>query len=96
MEYNLIVRDEALYDIFKGYDWYEGKKDGLGERFTNEVDEYIEYIHKNPFHYQIKTKNQREGVLKVFPYVIIYEIIKKDVVVFAVFPTSDNPDKKTA
>jgi plasmid stabilization system protein ParE len=39
-------------------------------------------------------KNVRQAALKRFPYVIVYEIIKAEVVVFAVFHTRRNPKLK--
>lgn len=94
MGYKLSVKEEAKQHIIDGFKWYEKKSNGLGNRFVNEVKEILDYIEKYPHHYQVKNKNQREGVLKIFPHVIIYEIMENEVVVFAVFPTKDNPDKK--
>ncbi|WP_203258198.1 type II toxin-antitoxin system RelE/ParE family toxin [Hyunsoonleella ulvae] len=94
MAYNLIVRDDALKDVFASYDWYEKKQIGLGKRFYTEVQKILGYIKQYPHHYQVKFKNIREGVLKIFPYVIIYEILDNDIIVYSVFPTKDNPDKK--
>ncbi|TXJ22616.1 MAG: hypothetical protein E6Q24_20760 [Chitinophagaceae bacterium] len=39
-------------------------------------------------------KNVRQAALKRFPYVIVYEIIKAEVVVFAVFHTRRNSKLK--
>ncbi len=97
MAYKLRFRDDARDDIVNGYKWYEDKKEGLGIRFIDEVEMEIDYISKYPEHFQIKTKNKyREAILKIFPYVIIYEIIKKknEVIVYSVFPTKDDPQKK--
>ena len=93
--YKLNVWEEAKSDIINGYKWYEEKRFGLGKEFANEVEQVLEYIEKYPEHYQIKyRKKYREAVLKRFPYLIIYEIIKNEVVVYSVFPSKDNPNKK--
>lgn len=97
MAYKLRVRDDARDDIVNGYKWYEDKKENLGIRFIDEVETVMVYISKYPEHFQIKIKNKyREAILKIFPYVIIYEIIKKknEVIVYSVFPTKDDPRKK--
>ena len=94
MDYKLSLREEAKRHITKGFVYYEEKSIGLGTRFVNEVEEILDYIEKYPRHYQIKYKNYREGILKVFPFVIIYEIFDREIIVYAVFPTKDNPNKK--
>lgn len=78
MAYNLLITKKAKQDIIDGFYWYESKSDGLGSRFVEEVEKTINYLHLFPLHYQIKyNKIFREAVLKIFPYVIIYETIKK-------------------
>jgi len=95
MGYKLDIWDDAKIEIFKGYKWYENKRFELGQEFINEVEETLEYIEKYPKHYQIKYKNKyREAVLKRFPYLIIYEIIENIIIVYSVFPSKDNPNKK--
>lgn len=94
MGYKLNVREEAKKNITDGFLFYEDKSVGLGARFVNEVEDILNYIESYPEHYQIKYKNYREGVLKVFPFVVIYEIFDKEIVVYAIFPTRDNPTKK--
>jgi len=94
MGYKIDVQKKALKDIDDAYYWYENKSVGLGIRFVKEVETMLIYIEKYPKHYQVKYKNYREGVLKVFPFVVIYEIINKKVVILSVFPTHGNPESK--
>lgn len=95
MVYNLNVREEAKEDIIDAYQWYEQKSIGLGKRFVDEVEEMLTYIENYPEHFQIKYKSKyREGVMRIFPYVVIYEIIDNTVVVFSVFPAKNDPKKK--
>jgi mRNA-degrading endonuclease RelE of RelBE toxin-antitoxin system len=95
MAYKLQITNKAKQDIIDGFYWYETKSNGLGGRFVEEVEKSLNYIHRYPLHFQIKYKNIfREAVLKIFPYVVIYEIIEKTVVVYSVFPTPMNPEKK--
>jgi len=95
MVYKLEIWNKAKIEIIEGYFWYVSKKSNLGFEFIEEVEEMFEYINKYPEHYQIKYKERyREAVLKRFPYLIIYEIIQQTMVVYAVFPTKDYPNKK--
>ena len=79
----------------KAYDWYEEQKQGLGEAFLTELDTCYLKLESHPNHYGKIKKNFRQVSLKRFPFVVVYEMIKKDVVVFAVFHTKRNPKRKT-
>jgi hypothetical protein len=94
MKYVLEIKEEAVIDIQKAYDYYEENRIGLGERFLNTLDYYFERIQKQPQHYQIRRKPYREAFVKDFPYLIIYEIIGANVIVYAVFNTYLDPKKK--
>ena len=92
--YSLIIKDRALRMTLEAYDWYEVQKKGLGEEFLAELDTSYKKIQTHPTFYSIIKKNYRQVSLKRFPYVIVYEIIKSQVIVFAVFHTSRNPGLK--
>ena len=94
MKYTLEIKEEAVIDIQKAYGYYEENKQGLGERFLETLEYYLERVEKYPLHYQIKRKPYREAFIKNFPYLIIYEIVDKNVIVYAVFNTFLNPKKK--
>lgn len=94
MEYQLEIKEEASLDIKQAYDYYEENKLGLGERFLDTLENYLQRVKQYPEHYQIKRSPYREAFIKDFPYVIIYEIEEKKVIVYAVFCTHKNPKKK--
>ena len=95
MAYNLEVKQEARKEIFDSFFYYTLKVNfEIAQRFIDEVDEILLYIEAYPEHFQVKHKKYREAVLKLFPYVFIYEIIGNSVIVYSLFPTKDNPDKK--
>lgn len=79
----------------KAYEWYEEQKQGLGEVFLTELDTCYRKLESHPNHYGKIKKSSRQVSLKRFPFVVVYEMIKKDVVVFAVFHTKRNPKHKT-
>lgn len=95
MKYHLIIKEEAYFDIEDAYLYYEENKLGLGELFLTTLENYLERVQLHPKHYQIKRKPFREAFIKDFPYVIIYEIENKNVIVYAVFCTYKNPKKKS-
>lgn len=76
------------------YWWYEEQLPGLGERLLKEIDACFDKLSQSPHYYSIANENYRQIILKYFPYKIIFEIIDQDVVIYAVFHTSRNPDKQ--
>lgn len=96
MKYLLEIKEEAFFDIKEAHFYYEEKRIGLGNLFLNTLETYLERIQKYPKQYQIQRKPYREAFLKKFPYLIIYEIEGNKIIVYAVFNTSKNPNKKPA
>lgn len=93
--HKLTIKKEAQIEIDEAIFYYEERQNGLGNPFSEQVDLYLEEIQNNPGHYQIKQKNYREAFIRRFPYVIVFEIIESEVIVYSVFHTSRNPAKKT-
>jgi len=94
MTYILEVKNEANIEIIEAYGYYEVKRIGLGEEFLEHLDLYFDRITANPEHFPQKRKPYREAFIKRFPFLIIYEIIEQKVIVYSVFNTWQNPDKK--
>ena len=92
--YSLIIKPRAILMTKDDYDWYEIQKTGLGEEFLDELEGVYHKLESHPEYFSKVKKNFRQIALKRFPFVIVYEIIKTEVVVFAVFHTSKNPKGK--
>lgn len=94
MSYVLEFKEEANRDIIEAYHYYEENRIGLGDEFLEHLDAYFERITENPKHFPQKRKPYREAFIKRFPFLVIYEVIKGRVIVYSVFNTWQNPDKK--
>ena len=92
--YSLIIKPRAIIMTKDAYDWYELQRPGLGEEFLDELDGMYHKLETHPSYFGKVKKNFRQAALKRFPFVIVYEIIKTEVIVFAVFHTSRNPRYK--
>lgn len=92
--YNLIIKPRAIEMAKEAYDWYEEQQIGLGDLFLKELDGCFGRAEKLPLAYARVRKDFRQVLLTTFPYVVVFEILKSDVVVYAVFHTSRNPRKK--
>jgi len=94
MVYKLILKPEAENDLGEAIEYYQSKRKGLGLKFLKCVQKFFYRITKNPLHYPLKSNQFREAYIQKFPYIIIYEIIDNEIVVFSVFNTYQNPEKK--
>jgi len=92
--YRLLIKPRAIEMAKEAYDWYNEQQAGLGDLFLNELQDGYDKLESWPEACQRIKNNYRQLVLRTFPYVIVFEIIKKEAVVYAVFHTSRNPNKK--
>jgi plasmid stabilization system protein ParE len=92
--FTLIVKQEADKEVTEAYRWYENKVEGLGERFLDALEDCYNAIDINPTTFQKIHKQYRQAILNTFPYVVIYEKIKSDIIVYAVFATAQHPNRK--
>ncbi|AOR27085.1 plasmid stabilization system [Formosa sp. Hel1_33_131] len=92
----LIIELEAQIEIDKAIEWYESKQIGLGADFFNYLDGYFQTLKNGEALFEIKRKPVfRELPLKRFPYIIIYEEYQNQVIVYSVFNTFQDQNKKT-
>ncbi|HRE52592.1 MAG TPA: type II toxin-antitoxin system RelE/ParE family toxin [Flavitalea sp.] len=95
MPYKIEVRPLAAIEIIEAYDWYELQREGLGLEFLDSLEDFYKSLESHPQHYSYYQEPVRQGNLKRFPYITVFEIIEDTVVVFSVFMTSRNDlDKK--
>jgi plasmid stabilization system protein ParE len=71
-------------DIESAARYYDGKKPGLGDDFTDEVQHVLNIIANRPSRYSIRFKNWRRANLRRFPYAIFYQTLQGIPIIFAV------------
>ena len=89
--YNLIIKPEAELDIVDVKKWYDDKKEGLGLRFSEELDQKLAKVQANPLHYQSRYKTVRMAILDTFPDAIHFVVEEGTVYVLAVLGTARDP-----
>jgi len=94
MKKNLKFTFRANIDIITAYEFYELRRKNLGEEFLEELENCFKSILLNPSTYKIVHSIYRQAVMQKFPFVVLYSIDEKDVVITAVFHTGKNPTKK--
>jgi len=93
-KHSLVLQPGARNDTQDAYDWYENQLAGLGDKFLNALEECYLKIEKHPAAFGKFYKNYRKAVIKKFPYLIIFTIIKNEIFVFAIFHGERNPKKR--
>lgn len=91
MSRKLIVTKEAEADILDGYLSYEEKREGMGLRFMDEIEQAFDRILSNSFLYQEVDTDIRRAVTHTFPYLIFYPFDEQTVQILAVIHGSQDP-----
>lgn len=91
--FQLDFRTKAREYTANAFDYYEDLSPGLGFRFLEEVESFLETLKKNPFAYSYFKEPARQGKVNHYPFVVIFEIATDTVIVFRVFNTHQNPGK---
>ena len=96
MSCSVIFSSKAAKEIHESFVWYEEQTKGLGHQFIEIIDFAIELIKHNPDGFPNKRNSYREAVLKRFPYIIVYEHLEAEQVIFVlhIFHTKRHPKKK--
>lgn len=96
MTYKIELHPKAVEELQDAYSWYEERSEGLGKRFVNYLNKRIVELSEVPERYPKKKGKFREVGIEVFPYIIIYEVLKKEKIVFIsyIFHGKRNPNIK--
>jgi len=92
MHKKLYFFQQIKYDMQNGYDWYEARSSGLGERFISEVEKAIDRLRENPKLFAKVHKGIRRSPVLRFPYGVFFREEEERVVVMAVAHLRRDPD----
>ena len=91
MLYTVTVKQQALDEALEAYLYYEEKQEGLGDRFLNSLRKRYGDLSRNPqyfsFIYADREKTLRDVIVEDFPFVIMYDIVGTEVIVYSVHNT---------
>lgn len=77
-------RPEAEAEALEARQWYEERRPGLGDEFTEEISRIIGRIVGNPMQFPRVRGETRRAVLRRFPYALYFRLAGDDVLVLAV------------
>jgi toxin ParE1/3/4 len=92
--YQLVIKPLVIEMVEDAYQWYEQEQPGTGEAFLNELEICYGKLKLSPDAYSKINRTYRQIRVSRFPYVIAFQIIKNEVIVYSVFHTSRNPKEK--
>lgn len=87
----LIFRSAAESELRDAYEWYESRRPGLGVEFMECVDACTQILRIHPEIYPTVHKRVRQGLLKRFPYSVLYVLSDDNIVILSVFHSSRDP-----
>ncbi len=91
----LIILPDAQNDINTAYYFYEGREQGLGEKFLEVLDFEFDRMKENPDLFQIAFGRYRRVVIHKFPFIIYYVFEDAKLIIYSVFHTSQDIEKLT-
>jgi hypothetical protein len=91
----LDVEPEVFDDIQEAVDFYNSRKQGLGERFYKAIDKQFDFLKKNYFSFAVRYDDIRCMKVEKFPYMVHYRVLQSQetISIKAVFCTHGDPDK---
>lgn len=91
MDFKTRYLDDFETDLNKAIDWYEAisPKNAIG--FVEDVEQTIDSLSKNPLLFQKVNGRIRKANLKIYPYKIIFQIVKKELLVIAIAHHKQHP-----
>ena len=94
MNYEIVILDSVYYELDEAIDYYELKQLNLGKRLYLDFKESLKSISHSPELYEKKHQNFRQLKLKIFPYFLVFEVIKSQIIVYRFFHAKRNPKRK--
>ena len=93
MSFRVIHDTEAAFEFREAVAWHESQTEGLGVRFTFEVDAVIVAISSQPFRFSKAGRKGRRAQVLGWPYTIYFVINEahSEIKVIAIWHGARNP-----
>ena len=89
--HKLIIKPFTELDATDAANWYNEKREGLGDEFILALDAKINAIQRNTGSFQVIYKNIRRALTERFPYGIFFIVEDENIYVLAIQHTSRSP-----
>ena len=93
MSYTLAFLPAAYQDLDDAVDWYNSRKETLGEQFYHKVIDKLDKLKSNPLLWSVRYNEVHCALVDTFPYLVHYiiEESKKRVLILGILHTSRDP-----
>ncbi len=78
---------QAVQDIDSGFEYYQRKQKGLGNKFRKDVHYTLRKIQNYPFAASFAYSTIRYKTIERFPYIVLYEFDEKNIYILRLFST---------
>lgn len=82
---------EALAEYEAAVMFYEGERDGLGDRFAAAVGGALDSVRESPSRWPVLEASVRRRLTRVFPYAVLYSIEADCILVVAIMHCHREP-----
>ena len=89
----LVFRPQAEAELIEARDWYESQRAGLGQAFTDTVDQAVASIIASPLAHPRVHGETRRLVVRRFPFAIYFRVLTDELVVLAVMHGRQQPQR---
>lgn len=91
MVFKLIIKSKANTDLKIALDWYKLQNDELPKKLFIRMNETLNKIQENPFHFQKKYKEVRIAFTVKFPYGVYFSVENQTIIIHAILHNKQNP-----
>jgi toxin ParE1/3/4 len=87
----LVLAQEAERDGLEAFQFYEARREGLGERFRDHLGVALGKVQESPEVAPVIYRDLRRKLVERFPYAILYRVYPGIVLVIAIMHAKQNP-----
>ncbi|MCC6997488.1 MAG: type II toxin-antitoxin system RelE/ParE family toxin [Deltaproteobacteria bacterium] len=93
MSYTLVIQPQAEADIAEAHAWYEGRREGLGDDFLQELEAGLQRVLAAPLRHAVVHREVRRALTRRFPFAVFFLLDDERVVVLAILHQARDPDR---
>lgn len=91
MKYPIEYHPEVENDLRDALDYYNLQREGLGDEFLLAVEATINYIQRQPLHFQKLNRNTRKANIHRFPFAVYYIFFQDKVLISSIIHSKRSP-----
>jgi toxin ParE1/3/4 len=93
MTYRIVIPDEIYEELNSAAVYYEGQQNNLGVKFLDDYENTMANLKRAPLVYQFRFKEFRGIRFARFPFVVLYEVEGKSIIIYRLIHAKRNPKK---